>query len=122
MRQLQCRLAKRALGIKVKSADGSPASFDKRLYRTLFKYNVWVLGLVASMTGIDVVTSASGVGCCVVAIGCLLALGRKKQALHDRLFGTAVFLRDVSSDREISEKNEPDALSGYEDGQMEPID
>ena len=90
-------IGKMALGIKIKSADGSPASFGKRLVRSLFKYNAQVLGVLTVLTGIEALESVGNIGMFVMAIGCLLVLGGEKQALHDKLAGTAVYPKDATS-------------------------
>lgn len=89
-------LGKLALGIKIKSADGSLASFNQRLIRSLFKYNAQVLGLVAIVTGVEAIGTVGNIGILVVIIGCLLVLGGEKQALHDKLAGTAVYPKDAT--------------------------
>ena len=90
-------IGKMTLGIKIKSADGSPASFGKRLVRSLFKYNAQVLGVLTVLTGIEALESVGNIGMFVMAIGCLLVLGGEKQALHDKLAGTAVYPKDATS-------------------------
>ena len=91
-------IGKMALGIKIKSADGSPASFGKRLLRSLLKYNAQVLGVVTVLTGVEAINSVGNIGLLVMAIGCLLVLGGEKQALHDKLAGTAVYPKDAKVD------------------------
>jgi uncharacterized RDD family membrane protein YckC len=90
-------VGKMALGIKIKSADASPASFGKLLLRSLFKYNVQVLGVITVLTGIEAIESVGSIGGFVMGIGCLLVLGGEKQALHDKLAGTAVYPKDATS-------------------------
>jgi uncharacterized RDD family membrane protein YckC len=90
-------IGKMALGIKIKSADGSPASFGKRLVRSLFKYNAQVLGVLTVLTGIEVLQSVGNIGGLVMVIGCLFVLGGEKQAVHDKLAGTAVYPKDATS-------------------------
>ena len=90
-------IGKMALGIKIKSADARPASFGKLLLRSLFKYNAQVLGVLTVLTGIEAIRSVGNLGMFVMGIGCLLAFGGEKQALHDKLAGTAVYPKDATS-------------------------
>ncbi|HAB11108.1 MAG TPA: hypothetical protein DCE47_05415 [Planctomycetaceae bacterium] len=98
-------IGKMALGIKIKSADGSPASFGKLLLRSLFKYNAQVLGVITVLTGIEAIESVGNIGMFVVAIGCLLVLGGEKQALHDKLAGTAVYPKDATTAADQIQEN-----------------
>jgi uncharacterized RDD family membrane protein YckC len=98
-------LGKRALGIKIKSDDGSPAPVPQLLARSLVKHNGQVLGLVSIATGVEAIDTAGDVGNSIMAIGCLLVIGSKKQAFHDMFAGTAVFPKDkaVPVEEHISE-------------------
>jgi len=84
-------LGKLALGIKIKAADGNPASVPRLLARSLLKHIGQVLGLVAIFTGVEAINTVGNVGMWVVIIGCLLVIGSQKQALHDMVAGTAVY-------------------------------
>ncbi|MCH2202550.1 MAG: RDD family protein [Fuerstiella sp.] len=71
-------LGKLALGIKIMSADGSPASVGQLLLRSLVKCNYSVLSLVVWVTGVQMLRTIGSFGCLVMLFGCLLALGGKK--------------------------------------------
>ena len=50
-----------------------------------------MVGLVAVATGIATISYVGILGGIVVLIGCFFALAESKQALHDRILGTAVY-------------------------------
>ena len=84
-------LGKLCFGMKIKSADGSPASPSQLCIRSLVKYNGMVLALAGSFTGVLTLVSIAQLGNTVYFIGCLLACGGEKQALQDKVAGTAVY-------------------------------
>ena len=98
-------LGKLVFGIKIKSTDGSPASFSKRFFRSLIKINGIVLGVVSYVAShfllflwpVDTAVTLFYAGQGAMICGCLLALGGEKQALPDRLTGTAVYPKDATA-------------------------
>jgi uncharacterized RDD family membrane protein YckC len=82
---------KMILGIQIRSADGSVAGPGLLIPRFLIKGIATVLGFVALLTGIASITYVGLIGGLVVVIGCFFALAESKQALHDRIIGTAVY-------------------------------
>ena len=82
---------KMILGIHIRTADGEPASTGALIPRTLIKGISNVLGLFAGALGIAALNYAGMVAGLVVMIGCFLALSESRQALHDRILGTAVY-------------------------------
>jgi len=81
--------AKRLFGLQIRRRDGTPATRPQILLRGLLQDGgaiLWLAGFVFP--------PAAPVGLAwywVSAAGCLMALGSRRQALHDRLSGTAVF-------------------------------
>ncbi len=90
-------LGKLCFGMKIMLADGSPASPKQLLIRSLVKYNGMVLVLVGAITSVQTLGSLAQLGNLVAFIGCFLALGGEKQALHDKVAGTAVYRKGASS-------------------------
>jgi uncharacterized RDD family membrane protein YckC len=93
-------LGKLALGIRIRNADGTPASPGKLLARAGVKFSYTLIKLVAVVLVIvnismisfsDTLDTVAKVCGLIVFIGCFLALGSGKQALHDMLVGTAVY-------------------------------
>jgi uncharacterized RDD family membrane protein YckC len=79
------------LRIKVGTADGrrgSPALYVKRW---AIKYSGTLLGLLGALPGLHVVGLLAPAAGLVIFVGCFLALGDKRQALHDLGAATAVF-------------------------------
>jgi uncharacterized RDD family membrane protein YckC len=82
---------KMLLRIKVGTADGrrgSPALYVKRW---AIKYSGTLLGLLGALPGLHVVGLLAPAAGLVIFVGCFLALGDKRQALHDLGAATAVF-------------------------------
>ncbi len=78
------------LALRVTTADGAPASAQSRWLRWIAKCSgLWlmVLALVVGSSVLAGVAVAAGV---VTLAGFFLAIGRRREALHDRLAGTAV--------------------------------
>lgn len=82
---------KMALGLKVGLEDGRRAGTGTYARRWAIKYSSTLLGLLAALPGLHVVGLIAPVAGVVVFAGCFLALGDKKQALHDVAARTAVF-------------------------------
>ena len=82
------------LGMRIKSADGQPAQIGQLLGRGMLKQITYVMGLLAGLTGIEMLNTV-GVGLgLIIFIGCFFALGSGKQALHDMVLQTAVYPKD----------------------------
>ena len=82
------------LGMRIKSADGQPAQIGQLLGRGMLKQITYVMGLLAGLTGIEMLNTV-GVGLgLIMFIGCFFALGSGKQALHDMVLKTAVYPKD----------------------------
>ena len=84
---------KMILAIQIRSADGSPAELSLLIPRFLLKGVLTVLGLVGIVTGVVQINYAGMVAGTVIFLGCFLVLGVSRQALHDRILGTAVYLK-----------------------------
>jgi uncharacterized RDD family membrane protein YckC len=80
---------KLAMGLRVRQADGSPASFGQIFARWLVKHNSVLLFLLTFL-GIPAMV-LSGPGQMLIWVGCFLVLTPQRQALHDMASGTAVF-------------------------------
>ena len=82
------------LGMRIKSADGQPAQIGQLLGRGMLKQIINVMGLLAALTGIEMLNTVGlGLGL-IIFIGCFFALGSGKQALHDMVLKTAVYPKD----------------------------
>jgi uncharacterized RDD family membrane protein YckC len=84
-------LGKLMLGMRIASADGTQAPVSKLLLRWAVKNNKFLLSVVAIATGVRFLATLGNLGALVIFIGCFLALGASKQALHDRICDTAVW-------------------------------
>lgn len=82
---------KMALGLKVGLADGRQASVAVYGRRWAIKYSGTLLGLVGALPGFHVTALMAPAAGIIVFVGCFLALGDERQALHDLAAGTAVF-------------------------------
>lgn len=76
-------------GLRVRNQDGSRPSFSQVFARWLIKHNA-VLFAILTVTGIPF-TVLSPFGQLIVFLGCFLALGPTRQALHDMATKTAVY-------------------------------
>lgn len=86
---------KRVLGLQIGTADGEPAPLKLLLGRSAIKNSTAVAGFVGTVTGIGLFTGLSGLLALVVFVGCFMTLMASRQALHDRIAGTAVFKADA---------------------------
>lgn len=84
-------LGKLMLGIRIASADGTQAPVQKLLLRWAVKNNNFLLSVLAAVSGVKLLATLGSLGGLVIIIGCFLALGASKQALHDRICDTAVW-------------------------------
>ena len=83
-------VGKRLLGLRVRDADGQPASRRRRWWRSALQSAGlwgWTVALVTGRWEIAALASLAG---SVVLLGSLAALGPASLALHDRLSGTSV--------------------------------
>lgn len=80
-----------ALGLRVGCQDGTPGSVGVYVKRYVIKFIRPVLMAMAAVSGFGVLAWLSGPAGTVIAVGTLLLLAPHKQALHDKLAGTAVF-------------------------------
>lgn len=88
-------IGKRILGLTVARADGTAGTQSLFLSRMFVKNSDRILQLIAILPLISILSgaissAASTIGF-VLFIGCFLALGRNRQALHDMVVKTAVF-------------------------------
>ena len=88
-------LGKLILGIRVANEDGSQAPVGTLLGRYAIKNINYIMGVAAAITGIALLNTLGSVAGLVVFVGCFLALGAKKQALHDQIMHTAVFPKEL---------------------------
>lgn len=82
---------KLVFGMRVGAGDGSPAPVPVLLVRAGIKHIAGALALVSAIPGLKIVAGFSPMAQGVVNLGMLLALGASRQALHDRVAGTAVY-------------------------------
>lgn len=77
--------------IIIRNQDGSIASYYTLIFRWMLKYLDNLFFLIFYFTRNNLfMYSALGIGI-IITLGCFLALGELKQALHDRIAKTAVF-------------------------------
>lgn len=88
-------LGKLLLGMRIANADGTRAPVSKLLLRWAVKNNNFILNIVAVATGVHLFRTLGSLGGLVFFIGCFLALGASKQALHDRICDTAVWPKNM---------------------------
>jgi uncharacterized RDD family membrane protein YckC len=88
-------LGKLMLGIRIANADGTQAPVSKLLMRWAVKNNNFILSVFAAATGVRLLATLGSLGGLVIFIGCFLALGASKQALHDRICDTAVWPKNM---------------------------
>jgi uncharacterized RDD family membrane protein YckC len=88
-------LGKLMLGIRIANADGTQAPVSRLLLRWAVKNNNFLLTVLATATGVGLLATLGRVGGLVIFVGCFLALGASKQALHDRICDTAVWPKNM---------------------------
>ena len=81
------------MGIHVARPDGTQGDVGLYLRRFLVKYVRPVFATLGAISGISALGFLAGPAGLVVTVGFLLLLAPHRQALHDKLAGTAVFLR-----------------------------
>ena len=84
-------LGKLLLGMRIANADGTQAQVSKLLARWAVKNNNSIFSILAVATGVHAFRPLGSLGGLVIFVGCFLALGASKQALHDRICDTAVW-------------------------------
>jgi uncharacterized RDD family membrane protein YckC len=88
---------KMALGLSIAGENGSAATQNQLVTRWAVKNAGNLIGLAAAVVGAVipifgfVLGIVSGLAALAVVVGCFLALGVQRQALHDMLAHTAVF-------------------------------
>jgi uncharacterized RDD family membrane protein YckC len=82
-----------ALGLQVGFPDGSRGTVLLYLRRFVIKYIRPLLGALAALTGLGLLGVLAGPAGLVISMGTLLLFADHRQALHDKLAGTAVFRR-----------------------------
>jgi uncharacterized RDD family membrane protein YckC len=86
--------AKWMLGLRVAKQDGQPGTSREYVLRGLVKSGPSVLGVFAVMSSsLSFLSDIGGLWNLAIFFGCFVALGEKKQALHDIICKTAVFKR-----------------------------
>jgi uncharacterized RDD family membrane protein YckC len=88
-------LGKLMLGIRIANADGTQAPVSRLLLRWAVKNNNFLLTVLAAASGVRFLATLGSLGGLVIFVGCFLALGASKQALHDRICDTAVWPKNV---------------------------
>jgi len=82
---------KMVLKLKIGFEDGRSAPVSTYVARWAVKYAGTLIGLVALMPGLHLLSTVASLASFVIFIGCFLVLGDKHQALHDLAAKTAVF-------------------------------
>ena len=85
-------VGKMALGMKIGNEMGTvPADTGTLAVRYALKNVSGIIGLIASVTGVTVLSWVGGLAGLAIFIGCFFTLGQKRQALHDMIAKTAVY-------------------------------
>ena len=84
---------KRMIGIIIRTDSGQPAPLATLLLRYLLKNAGSALAFLALLTHLNTLNSLSTLASAAITLGFLLTLGESRQALHDRIVGTAVYGR-----------------------------
>ena len=79
------------MNIQVRAEDGRTASLETLMTRWVIKTGISPLGFVALVVGSDWLSTLNSWTGFIAFVGCFMALGAPRQALHDRLAKTAVF-------------------------------
>ncbi len=81
------------LGLQIGFPDGSRGTRTLYLRRFAIKFVRPLLGALAALTGLGFMGMLAGPAGLVISMGTLLLFADHKQALHDKLAGTAVYRR-----------------------------
>jgi uncharacterized RDD family membrane protein YckC len=84
-------LGKLMMGLRVATAQMTPATTGRLFLRYACKHPHFVLGTLGVLTGLDSLGTLGGLLGVVWFLGCFAAIGEKRQALHDLIAGTAVY-------------------------------
>ena len=84
-------VGKMLLKLKIADQSGAPAPMNQLITRYAIKYSASLIGLIVAITGIAVLGWLQTAVGLVIFVGCFLAFGQARQALHDMLAKTAVF-------------------------------
>ena len=82
---------KMLLKLKVGTAGGRRGSLRLYITRWAIKFSGTLLGLLGAIPGLHVLGLLAPAAGVIVFVGCFLALGDRRQALHDLAASTAVF-------------------------------
>ncbi|GAB7080755.1 RDD family protein [Megalodesulfovibrio paquesii] len=82
---------KRMIGLIIRKDTGEAAPLATLLLRYLLKNSGSALTFLATVTGMSLFETLSQFAAAAITLGFLLTLGESRQALHDRLAGTAVY-------------------------------
>jgi uncharacterized RDD family membrane protein YckC len=88
-------LGKLMLGIRIANEDGTQAPLGTLLGRFAIKNINTVMSLAALLLGIKILGTLGNVAGLVVFVGYFLALGAKRQTLHDQIMHTAVYPKNL---------------------------
>lgn len=79
------------LGIQIANSDGTKASIGVLAGRATVKYLQSICSIIFWFSGLLLFATLKSITAPIIILGCLLALGKGKQALHDMILNTAVF-------------------------------
>jgi len=82
---------KMALGLKIRSADASPADTNSLATRYAVKNIVMIAGFLAALTGLQMISSVGNILGFIVFIGLFFMFGASRQALHHIIAKTTVY-------------------------------
>jgi uncharacterized RDD family membrane protein YckC len=82
---------KMILKMQIRDANGAVAATGTLILRMVVKQVKVVTTFLVALTGSQLLTVVGLAGGVIVVIGCFLALGAARQALHDKIVQTAVF-------------------------------
>ena len=84
-------LGKMIFSYRITAQDGSPATRDQLVKRWAYKQVPQALMIIAAVPMLGFVGMIGGLAALVIVLGTIMALKPERLALHDQLFGTAVY-------------------------------
>jgi uncharacterized RDD family membrane protein YckC len=82
---------KQILGLMIADERGVPATQEKLAKRWAVKNSGRIISMLGQMIGVAAIVYLGSLVGLVIFVGCFMVLGATRQALHDKVAGTAVF-------------------------------
>lgn len=83
-------IGKMVMKMKITNVDGTPATQQQLIKRWAIKNSGSIVGVVAAVTALHILTVLAALPMLAVVVGCFLVLKPERLAGHDLLAGTAV--------------------------------